>query len=176
MEPSGRVYTPGQAAQVLEVTTQTLRRYADDYGEVFGPVIQRGRQRMFDDIFINRLGQAQVLQQTNAAPSIRVALEFIRDRTPAGEAIAHPDQPPFEQTVLEKLNALAEMVTHLSAENRALHRRLNQLEAPRDDQSPELEGQRRMNAYLMGELQRRSETEQLPSRGWWTRVFGQRRR
>lgn len=174
MEPSGRVYTPGQAAQVLEVTTQTLRRYADDYGEVFEPVSQHGRQRVFDDVFITRLRQAQTLQQANTAPSIRVALEFIRDGTPAGEIVVHPGQPPFEQAVLERLSALAEMITHLADDNRALQGRLNQLEPPRE-QNAELEEQRRMNQYLLGELERRRlEFDQPQRRGFWARVFGRR--
>lgn len=172
MEPSGRVYTPGQAAQVLEVTTQTLRRYADDYGDVFEPVIQHGRQRVFDDLFVARLQQAQALQQANTAPSIRVALEFVRDGGGGGEAVAHPGQPPFESEVLEKLGALAEMVAHLADENRALQGRLTQLEPARDTQSAELKEQQRMNQYLLGELQRRSESEHVQRRGWWARVFG----
>lgn len=169
MEPSGRVYAPGQAAQVLEVTTQTLRRYADDYGEVFEPVSQHGRQRVFDDVFIARLRQAQTLQQANTAPSIRVALEFIRDGTPAGETVAHPGPPPFEQVVLEGLSALAEMVARLSEENKALQGRLNQLEAPRE-QNAELAEQRRLNSYLLGELQRRrveEEDTRTRKRAWW---------
>lgn len=172
MEPSGRVYTPGQAAQVLEVTTQTLRRYADDYGEVFEPVLQHGRQRVFDDLFVVRLQQAQALQQANSAPSIRVALEFVRDGSGAGEAVAHSGQPPFEREVLEKLSALAEMVAHLANENRELQGRLNQLEPSQDTQSAELTEQRQMNRYLLGELKRRSERDQPQRRGWWARTFG----
>jgi DNA-binding transcriptional MerR regulator len=170
MESSGRVYTPGQAAQVLGVTTQTLRRYAEDYGEVFEPVIQHGRQRVFDDAFVARLQQAQAMQQANTAPSIRVALELVRDGLPLSEVITRPEQPPFEQAVLERLNALAEMVTQLGEENRVLNRRLNELEPPKADIDPgaELEEQRRLNQYLLGELERRRlETERSPARPWW---------
>ena len=76
---------------------------------------------------------------------------------------------PLVQIVLEKLNALAEIVTHLSAESRELQGRLNQLKASLE-LIAELEEQRWVNAYLMGELQRRrSEPSGSPASGriWW---------
>lgn len=124
MEVSGRVYTPGQAAAVLGVTTQSLRRYADDYAEVFEPVVQHGKQRVFDDLILNRLRSAQGLQQQGVAGSIKAGLEMVRDGTSDIDGIALPAATPFEQLVLERLDALAEMVVQLSEENRVLQRNL----------------------------------------------------
>lgn len=166
------IYTPGQAAQLLGVTTQTLRRYAEDYAEVFEPVVQQGRQRVFDDVFVARLNQAQAMQQANMVPSIRVGLERVRDGVLADELIEGTAQPPFEQVVLEQLRALAEMVRQLGEENRTLTDRLKQIEAPSENVGREAELEQ-MNRYLLGELERRRlEGEQrVPQRPWW-RLWG----
>ena len=167
------IYTPGEAAKLLDVTTQTLRRYAEDYAEVFEPVVQKGRQREFDALFVARLRQAQELQQANKAPSIRVGLERVRDGIAPEELSEHLAQTPFEQTVLKQLQALAEMVKQsaeenraLREENRALNNRVKQLEAPHVDSEGEA---KRMNRYLLGELERRrlEGEHQAQRRPWW---------
>lgn len=125
MEPSGRVYTPGQAAAVLGVTTQSLRRYADDYGEVFEPILKYGKERVFDDLIVERLRNAQALQQQGSAASIKAALEMIRDGKTASDALLLPTAAtPFEGAVLERLDALAKMLVQLSNENKVLQERL----------------------------------------------------
>lgn len=168
---SQRVYTPGEAAKLLDVTTQTLRRYADDYATVFEPVVQRGKQHEFDDTFTARLRQAQALQQANKVPSILAGLERVRDGSPAGKAIEHPTAPtPFEQAVLEQLRGLGEMVVQLSRDNETLREQVKQLEAPRENGETELE---RTNRYLLGELQRRRTEAEAPRRHWW-QLLGRR--
>lgn len=174
MEDAQTVYTPGEAARLLGVTTQTLRRYAEDYGEVFEPVVQQGRQRAFDSVFVARMHQAQVMQQANKAQSIRAALELVRDGTTSAELSEHPTQPPFEQAVLEQLRALGEMVVQLSEDNKALRVQVKQLEAPREGSNSEPETAR-MNRYLLGELERRrAEADQRQQRRPWWQFWGRR--
>lgn len=177
MEQTGRIYSPGQAAQVLGVTTQTLRRYAEDYAKVFEPITQHGRQRVFDDLFVERLRRAQALQTQNLVPSILAGLERVRDGDPETEDLATPEQTPFERAVLERLNALAEMVVQLGEQNRVLQGRLQQLEAPRDDtREKDLQAQvadlAQRNRALFGELERRKrEADQEPARRPWWRFW-----
>lgn len=173
MDDVQTVYTPGEAARILGVTTQSLRRYADDYGAVFEPVVQRGKQREFDDTFIARLRQAQVLQQANKVPSILVGLERLRDGIATGEVAEHPTpQTPFEQAVLEQLRALGEMVVQLSEDNKVLRAQVRQLETSRESNETETA---RMNKYLLGELERhRVEAEQKTQRRSWWQVWGRR--
>ncbi len=174
MESAVRIFTPGEAAKELGVTTQSLRRYAEAYGDVFNEIPQHAGQRVFDDLFVTRLQAAQVLQHANKAPSIRAALEIVRDTSEAGDVLAEVTQPPFEQLVLERLETLAQMVMQLQEENRALREGLRQLEAPKDDtRERELEVAnaelRQRNEAMLQELERRTlqaEGKDRP-KPWW---------
>lgn len=177
MDAAMRVYTPGEAAQTLGITTNTLRRYAEDYTDVFEAIPQRGRQRVFDDSILERLRTAQALQHANRAPSVLAALEMVRDGLESPDDLATPKPPPFEEAVLNRLAVLAEMVTQLHAENTALHDRLNVFEAPREntEKRAALEAEnadlRQRNIALLGELERRRTKTVTPQRPWW-RVWG----
>ncbi len=174
-EPT-RIYTPGEAADTLGVTTQSLRRYAQDYAGVFDEVPQHAGQRVFDDLIVERLTAAQALQQGNKAPSIRAALELVRDGSASG-VLERLEQPSFEEAVLDRLERLTQAVERLQEENRVLHGALQALEpstdkaeSSDDDQKTAKLGEAlRMNAYLKGELERRDAEAMKVKRPWWWR-------
>ncbi len=170
-----RIYTPGEAADALGVTTQSLRRYAQYYAEVFAEVPQHAGQRVFTGEIVERLAAAQVLQQGNKAPSIKAALELVRYGD-ASEVLERLEQPSFEEAVLDRLERLTKAVEGLQEHNRVLQEQLRALEAPAQekeatDSDPEtlaeLEEQRRLNAYLKGEIVRRDLEAEAVKRPWW---------
>jgi DNA-binding transcriptional MerR regulator len=163
-----RVFSPGEAASTLGVTTQSLRRYAQYYGEVFDEVPQHAGQRVFTEEIVERLAAAQALQQANKAPSIKAALELVRNG--ASEALERLEQPSFEAAVLDRLEQLTAAVARLQEGNRALAEQLRALEPPKDEPdrlavleeaNADLE---RRNRYLMTELERRRLELEKPRR------------
>ncbi len=129
-EPT-RVYTPGKAAEELGITTQSLRRYAQHYAEVFSEVPQHAGQRVFTEEIVEHLAVAQALQQGGKAPSIRAGLEMVRDGAPT-DALERQEGPTFEAAVLERLERLTAAVERLTEENRVLHAQLRALEPPKE--------------------------------------------
>ncbi len=99
---------------------------------------------------------------------------MVRDNSDSGDRLAETTHPPFEQLVLERLEALAPMVARLQEENRALHEGLRQLEAPKDDtRERELEAAnaelRQRNEAMLQELERRRLQAEGKGRlrPWW---------
>jgi hypothetical protein len=121
---------------------------------------------VFTDEVLDRLRAAQALQQMHRAPSIKVALERVRDGL--SESLA-PRQPTFEEAVIARLELLAEVVKRLEAENTAIRAQLMLEATPlQQDERQELDDLRRRVTYLQGELERRDGNKQaFPQRPWW---------
>jgi DNA-binding transcriptional MerR regulator len=174
-----RVYTPGEAARELDITTQSLRRYAQAYAEVFEPVAQHAKQRVFTDEVVERLRTAQALQQANRAPSIREALELVKQGVADTEVIEQAVQHPDPVMVLaETVRALQAEIVALRQTVEAQSEQLKALTPPTDTTSggkaeyvAEMEQihadyERRLK-YLQGELERRNGQVQQVKRPWW---------
>ncbi len=154
---------PADAAAHLELSPSTLRRYAAAYEGVHEP-LPRDRQgrRLWTLGALDRLSAARRVLESGSVQSIKAALEQLN----------HPTDLP-ERVTLDRHDLLIAMMGEIrSLRQEVLEIRERQLEPAQGTQSADLEEQRRMNAYLIGELQRRSESEQPQRRGWWGRVFG----
>lgn len=156
-----------EVAALLSVTPAGLRRLADIYDQVYPPIRrdpQQGRRRLWTFAAIARLRDARRLVQDGDVRSIKIALERARDGDARAtqEGLALPSKGATQDALLLRL---VEHVESLEARLEAMQR---QLEAPRTDSS-ELSEQRKMNAYLLGELERRRlENEQrVQHRPWW---------
>lgn len=168
MDTSGAAVYMGSTEEVaarLGITPAGLRRLADIYGEVYEP-LQRdthyNNRRLWTLVAVERLEAARALVQADRARSIKAALLMLQSsmETPQ-EALALPSKEVSKDPVLL---ALLEHVQRLESRMEAMQR---QLEAPKaDDRTAELA---RMNAYLLGELERRrleDETARRPG-PWW---------
>ncbi len=135
MQQPTRVYTPGEAAAELGVTTQSLRRYAQHYAKVFEPVAQHAKQRVFTDEVVTRLRTAQALQQANRAPSIKAGLELIRDGLAEAQGLAtgREDADPI-RVLADTVRALTEEIAALRATVEAQGEQVKALGAPKDEQ------------------------------------------
>ncbi len=151
---------PADAAEHLELSPSTLRRYAAAYEDVH-EVLPRDRQgrRLWTLGALERLSTARKVLASGSVQSIKAALEQLN----------HPSGPPERVGVDrdELLIAMMEEIRNLRREVAEVKR--HQLEAP-TSAGAELAEQRRMNAYLMGELQRRHDElsgTHTSVRGWW---------
>ncbi len=179
MEPISTIYTPGEAAKILGVTTQSLRRYSVDYGKVFDDVPSHAKQRVFSDVIVERLKAAQVLQQRGVVSSIKSGLVRVRDGNIEPGEVNVAATTPFETATLERLERLEQMLRQLHTENGVLRDQIaagqetRQLEAltGAPEASRRAEEAERMNQYLLGELERRrlEGEEQVKQRPWWRR-------
>lgn len=152
-------------AERLGVTTAGLRRLADIYDTVYPPIkrdAKQNRRRVWTYEAISRLERARQLVQEDRARSIKAALELARDGTEIPRVtLAAPSQQVTQDALLV---ALLEHVQRLEARMETMQ---HQLEAPKGETTRETELER-MNAYLLGELERRSNLEmQAPRRPWW---------
>lgn len=137
---------PADAAEHLELSPSTLRRYAAAYEDVH-EVLPRDRQgrRLWTLGALERLSAARKLLESGSVQSIKAALEQLN----------HPSGPP-ERVGVDRdglLMAMMDEIKNLRREVAEVKQR--QLEAPTSAGADE--EQCRMNAYLMGELQRRSD-------------------
>ena len=153
-----------EVAKLLSVTPAGLRRLADIYDQVYPPIRrdpQQGRRRLWTFAAIARLRDARRLVQDGDVRSIKTALERGRDGDARGtqEGLALPPKGTTQDALLLRL---VEHVESLEARLETMQRRL---EAP----SSELAEQKRLNAYLLGELERRSRKQEqsVPRRPWW---------
>ena len=134
---------------------------------------------MFTGEIVERLAAIQVLQQGSKGPSIKAALELVREGD-ASEVLERLEQLSFEEALCWRLERLTKAVEGLQEHNRVLQEQLRALEAPTDEKGAadtdpeilaELEEQRRINACLKGEIVRREmEATQQAKRPWW-RLF-----
>lgn len=121
--------------------------------------------RLWEPQAVARLEAAKVLVDAGRVKSVREALE-----RPFESVETELETLPHKVGASEALELVLVELRDLRAQVATLQDR--QLETPRE-QNAELEEQRRMNQYLLGELERRRlEADQPQHRGFWARVFG----
>ncbi len=169
-------YPPGDAARQLDVSPSGLRRYANFYEEVYGPM-QRDPQgrRMWTGEAVGRVAAAKAVLASGQAAGIKEALAGLESgETAAPEALTVTLPRDALGVLLAEMKSMREQLEglqRLEAQVNALQR---QLEAPtgKTGGDAELAEQRRLNQYLMGELERRSVLETTPRRRAWWRWWG----
>lgn len=142
---------PADAAEQLDLSPSTLRRYAAAYEDVHS-ALPRDRQgrRLWTFKALERLRGAKSLLESGAVGSIRAGLEQL-DHPPDLPERVRPDHDEVLAALVTEVQALRQEVLELKQ---------RQLE-PSETQ--------RMNAYLLGELERRrqeGESSRRP-RPWW---------
>lgn len=152
-----------EVAKRLGITPAGLRRLADIYGEVYGP-LQRdshyNNRRLWTLEAVERLEAARALVQADRARSIKAALLLLQNGSrPSQEALAVPSKEASKDPLLLEL---LEHVQRLEVRLEDMQKQLQALPAPHDD----VEALKRRNAYLEGELRRRDE-QPAPRRAWW---------
>lgn len=164
--PDDQMYlAPKLVSDQLGVSPSGLRRLAGIYEAVYGDLPKDAMGgRLWEPQAVARLKAAKALVEAGRVKSIREALE-----RPENSVTNELETLPRKVDASEALMSVLEEIQTLKEQVAALQER--QLEPPRE-QTAELEETRRLNAYLLGELERRRlEGEQAPRRGWWTRVF-----
>jgi hypothetical protein len=169
------VVSATDAAEKLGVSASGLRRLGTIYAQVHGelPRERRTEKRIWTSQVVERLGQARALVEAERYRSIKEALKALDkgvDMDVATE-LATPVQEPTPEALgvlLQEIRSLQdrlEAVDRLEAEVQALRR---QLEVPKDTTDSE-PGLARMNAYLLGELERRrlEDETKKKQRAWW---------
>jgi len=152
---------PKLVASQLRVSASGLRRLAAIYESVHGPLPKDAMGgRLWSTAAVARLQSAKALVDAGRVKSVREALE-----RPAEQFNAEVAELPSEINTHELVARLFQKVDELHREVMNLKER--QLEAQTGSTEREVELER-MNAYLLGELQRRrSEVEQPQHRPWW---------
>lgn len=151
---------PADAAAHLELSSSTLRRYAAAYEGVHEP-LPRDRQgrRLWTLGALDRLSAARRVLESGSVQSIKAALEQLNHPTDLPARVT-PDRDDLLIAMMAEIRSLRQEVREIKD---------RQLEAPRE-QNAELEEQRRLNTYLLGELQRRrgeEEATRTRRRAWW---------
>lgn len=161
---------------MLGISPGTLRRVAVTYEAVYEDLPTDSRGRVYPDEAINRLSAARALLSERRAATFEQALRL----GASGAAIDLPadtqdiftevqrlrQQLARQHEALEHQTALLESLDGLLRDLKAENGQLKALPAP----IGELEELRRMNGYLLGELQRRSNghPDTRPKRrAWW---------
>lgn len=142
---------PADAAEQLELSPPTLRRYAAAYEDVHEP-LPRDRQgrRLWTPEALDCLSAAKGLLEAGVVGSIKAGLERGNHLLDLPERVT-PDRDDLLIAMFEELQALRQGVQELKQK---------QLE-PGETQ--------RMNAYLLGELERRrlKDGARRLRRPWW---------
>lgn len=169
-----------EAATRLGVSGTGLRRLADIYAEVADPLERDSKtnNRLWTLTVVERLEEARAIMHAGRAGSIKDALIAAAEgvEAPAG-SLSAPGGSHIQGIALEMLAQRFETIEQDNREIKVQLRQLlelnqqfsRQLEAPRE-QNAELEEQRRLNTYLLGELQRRrgeEEDTRTRKRAWW---------
>lgn len=168
-----------EAASRLAVSGTGLRRLADIYAEVHGPLERdhKTNNRLWTLTVVERLEEARTLMRSGRAASVKDALVAVAEgvEAPVG-ALSTPARGLAQGAALEML---AQRFEALERDNREMRGQLQEvlelnralaryLEAPRDtsNSEPELA---RINAYLLGELERRRLEDETKKRRrpWW---------
>jgi len=171
-----------EVAARLGVSGTGLRRLADIYAEVHGDLHRdpKTNNRIWTTLAMNRLETARSLLHSGRADSIKNALMAAAEGVePSVESISIPSTGGVQAAAW---SALAQRFQELERNNEEMKGRLQellelnralarQLEAPKDDHARDIElrEQRRLNQYLLGELERRSklDMETPRRRTWW---------
>lgn len=151
-DKGGMVYPPAEAARLLEISVSGLRRYGLLYEEIFAPLPRdpQGR-RLWTPEAVTRLRRAKALMGEGRAVSIQAALEA--DETPdhdVQEVVLH--DPPTE--ALRRLSAALDTINRLEQTNQQLVKEVVALREKLEEGDPNADELRRMNAFLMAELER----------------------
>ncbi len=169
-----------EAASRLAVSGTGLRRLADIYAEVHGPLERdhKTNNRLWTLTVVERLEEARTLMRSGRAASVKDALVAVAGgvEAPVG-ALSTPARGLAQGGAA--LEMLAQRFEALERDNREMRRLLQevlelnralarQLEAPKDTSKSEPE-LARMNAYLLGELERRRLEDETKKRRrpWW---------
>lgn len=174
----------GEAADQLGVSASGMRRLAVIYESVHGDLPRKTKTdaRLFSSSVIEKLRMARELVERYNYKSIAEALQEISGGVRPDIVTSSALESQAEVSgasagvLLAEMRIMQERLEGLEAHVGNLTR---QLEAPKgeNDGDAELAEQRRLNQYLMGELERRSKLETTPRRltwwRWWRRGEGE---
>lgn len=148
----GTVYPPAEAARLLSVSVSGLRRYGLLYEGVFDqlPRDPQGR-RLWTPEAITRLRRSKALMAEGRAVSIQAALEA--DETPVQDEVELQVSDPSTEAFTRLTDAL-NVIVRLEQTNQQLVHEVAALRERMEQGDPNAEELRRMNAYLMSELER----------------------
>ena len=185
------VLTPGQAAEAMGVSDVTLRRYARAYERVFDDLTPDKGGRLFSGQVLDRLTAAKAMQESGQAVSLEQALLMLREGVEAPAPVKMESSEVLDLSeeargtlaaiLRDELRAIireevAAAVERLEEQNRVLHEEIMALEPAKEvvavdvadpETQAELEEQRRLNAYLKGEIVRRDLEAEAVKRRWW---------
>lgn len=149
---SGTVYPPAEAARLLRVSVSGLRRYGLLYEAIFDPLPRdpQGR-RLWTPGAVERLRRAKALMAEGRAVSIQTALEM--DETPVQDVQEVTLHDPSTEA-LRRLSAALDTITRLEQTNRQFLQEVSALRERMEQGDPNTDELRRMNAFLMTELER----------------------
>lgn len=159
---------PKLVSQQLGVSPSGLRRLASIYESVHGDLPKDAMGgRLWEPQAVARLEAAKALVDAGRVKSVREAL--VR---PEESVASELEALPRKVDAFEALELVLAELRDLKAQVAVLQN--HQLEEP-SERNAKFEEIRRMNAYLLGELRRRSQAEAQPRpRGLWARLFGRR--
>ena len=146
------IYTPAEAARQLKISVSGLRRYGSIYDEVFSPLPRDPqKRRVWTPEAVARLRRAKGLVDESRAVSIRAALEA--DETPAQDNVQVEIRDP-QTEALRRLGAALDTIKQLEETNQQLISEVVALRERLEQGDPNADELRRMNVYLVGELER----------------------
>lgn len=168
MDDLERTYTPAEATELIAFAPSLLRRYAAIY-EAIGGSIPHDRRggRIYSGVLLEHFSQAR--ERVRAGETVEDALRTLdlaptKGVTDVQTTLDAKDLLSLLERLADANEQLAQEVVGLRAEVAEVQRA--QLEPPTKDRS-ELEETRRMNTYLLGELERRAAVAAPSRRPWW---------
>lgn len=148
----GTVYPPAEAARLLSVSVSGLRRYGLIYEGVFDPLPRDSQgRRLWTPLAVTRLRRAKALLAEGRAVSIEAALEA--DETLVQDAQEMELHDPTTEAFTRLSDAL-NVIVRLEQTNQQLVREVAALRERLEQGDPNAEELRRMNSYLINELER----------------------
>jgi DNA-binding transcriptional MerR regulator len=148
----GTVYPPAEAARLIGISVSGLRRYGLLYEDIYGrlPRDAQGR-RLWTPGAVERLRRAKALMAEGRAVSIQAALEA--DETPDQDVQEVSLHDPSTEA-LRRLSGALDTIDRLEQTNQELVREVSALRERVEQGDPNADELRRMNSYLMAELER----------------------
>ena len=155
---SAAIYTPAEAARLLEISVSGLRRYGSIYDEVFDPLPRDPQKRRVWTLeAVTRLKRAKGLVDEGKAVSIQAALEV--DEIPVQDTVQVEVRDP-QTEALRRLGAALDTIKQLEQTNQQLISEVVALRERLEQGDPNADELRTLNAYLMNELERARATPQ----------------
>ena len=188
--PTAQVFTTSQLSDRLGLGTSMARRYGLAYEEVTGQPIPQapGRGRLYSEDAVSTLEKARDYLLTHPGETVEGALRAVLglevepqevESEPTEQAAPRLTVEAFRRELEQALKpVLAELQT-LREENEELREAVQGLRAlPGPSEASEgavsdpetlaeLEEQRRLNAYLKGEIVRRDLEAERVNKPWW---------